>query len=161
MHESRFAKHLTTEQICSFLQKVGFNNPIVVTQNDVPKILAEFHDNCITIASCNLDETFNIFFKDDNIPYLMSYTDYYFSIYKVIRLKNSEKDIIPFPHDPEKHKIAWSHFLFSIFKKDYEVFWWEERFERRQKLEESFKHALLRFDEESNKTIKQIKNAKY
>lgn len=161
MQESRFAKHLTTEQICSFLQKVGFNNPIIVTRNDVPKILADFHDNCITTASCNWDETFSIFFKDDNIPYLMSYTDYYFSIYKVIRLKNSEKDIIPFPHDPKTHKIAWNHLLYSIFKKDYEVFWWEERYESRKKLEESLKQTLRDFDKESDKTINRIKNGKY
>ncbi|MBR4110159.1 MAG: hypothetical protein IKK43_00490 [Clostridia bacterium] len=161
MRESRFAKQLTSEQICSFLQKVGFNNPIPVTRNDVPTILAEFYDFCISNNSCDWNETFYIFFKDNNIPYLMMYTDYYFSINKVLRLQSAGEDIIPFPHDPQTHKIAWGHLLYSIFKKDYEVFWWEERYESRQRLEESLNQALRDFDDESDKTIKKIKNGKY
>lgn len=161
MQESRFAKSLTNAQLRSFLTKIGFNNPIFVTKDEVPAILAEFYKECVSFSSSDWNETFYVFFKDDNIPYLMSYTDYYFSINKAIKLQNSGNDIIQFPHDPKTHKIAWSHLLYSVFKKDYEVFWWEERYESRQRLEESLKQALRDFDDESDKTIKKIKNGKY
>ncbi|MBO5180073.1 MAG: hypothetical protein J6B87_07005 [Clostridia bacterium] len=161
MRESQFAKNLTNGQICSFLTKIGFNNPIFVTKADVPAVLANFYKVCVSSSSSNWDETFYVFFKYDNRFYLMLYTDFYFTIYHIITFKDLTQDVTVIPHDPQMYKLRWNHFLYTIFQKDYEVFWWEERFASRQKLEESLNQRLRDFDKESEKTIKQIKNGKY
>ena len=161
MRKSQFASILTHEQLRSLLQKINFNNPILVTANDVPDLLVDFYKFHISSSSNDFDETFYAFFENDNQFYLMLYTDFYFTIYHIITFNDLTQDVTNVPHDPQMYKLAWAHFLYTLFKKDYEVFWWSERFISRNKLEESLKNSLREFDNESNKTIEKIKKGEY
>ena len=157
MMKSQFASVLTIDQLHSFLKKIDFSKPVLVGKDDAPSIFVNFYEDCVCHTSCTGDETFHVYFKDNNRFYLMLYTDFYFTIYHIITFKDLTLDVTVLPHDPKLHKLAWDHFLYTLFKKDYEVFWWSERFISRDKLESSLKARLREFDNESDKTIERIK----
>ena len=161
MNKSQFANILTNDQLHSFLKKIDFIDPVFVSKDDAPSVLVNFYRDCICCPSITNDETFHVYFKDNNRFYLMLYTDFYFTIYHIITYKDLTLDVTVIPHDPKVHKLAWDHFLYTLFKKDYEVFWWSERYISRDKLEESLKNSLREFDDESNKTIERIKKGEY
>ena len=161
MSKSQFANLLTNDQLHSFLKKIDFIDPVFVSKDNAPSILVSFYENCVCHSSCTGDETFHIYFKDNNRFYLMLYTDFYFTIYHILTCKDLTLDITVIPHDPQKHKLAWDHFLYTLFQKDYEVFWWSERFISRDKLIESTKARIREFDDESDKTLERIKAGKY
>lgn len=161
MRKSQFASILTHEQLRSLLQKIKFSNPVFVSTDDAPAILSKFHKDSISCTSVDEDETFSIFFKDENRFYLMMYTDFYFRIYHIVTFKDLTQEVTVIPHDPQMYKLIWDHFLYTLFQKEYEVFWWSERYISRDKLEATLKARLRKFDNESDKAIARIKKGEY